>query len=174
LDDCVQYFGILQASLVAMASELDNYPQGGSDAYAAVNGFPDEIMRKNILDDLKPFEQNGLPRAPWPPPCENCALANLMDETRCRIELKHIDPSWKYSSTEREEFLRSTKFIAARHRQFKSLSSSDAREKKHRRKWSTRDFHSLLLGISIYGKNDYYMLSAALGDRNPDMVGRFS
>ena len=46
LDDCIKHYGVLQANLFAMATEIDNYPVGDDDPIQALWEFPDEIMRK--------------------------------------------------------------------------------------------------------------------------------
>ena len=72
LSDCMQHYAILQANLVSLATELDNFPAGENNPYSALDGFPDEIMRKDILEDLKPAGSRVLPKPPVIPPCAAC------------------------------------------------------------------------------------------------------
>lgn len=55
IDDCMKHYSILQANLISLATELDNFPAGSFDPYKKVTEFPDLIMRKDICDDLQPL-----------------------------------------------------------------------------------------------------------------------
>jgi len=72
LNDCMQHYAILQANLVSLATHLDNFPADESDPYTKLNMFPDEIMRKDLLEDLRPAGSKPLPKAPNVPPCADC------------------------------------------------------------------------------------------------------
>jgi hypothetical protein len=73
----MQHYLVLQSNLVAISSELDNYPTEETDAYNNLNIFPDAIMRKDCLEDLLPFEERTLPRPPIIPACADCAVRNV-------------------------------------------------------------------------------------------------
>ncbi len=68
----MQHYAILQANLVSLATHLDNFPADESDPYTKLNMFPDEIMRKDLLEDLRPAGSKPLPKAPNVPPCADC------------------------------------------------------------------------------------------------------
>jgi len=62
-----------------LALSLENYPSEGTDPYTSVNNFPDEIMRRDILDDLQPPGCTNIPKAPLPPCCKKCAEKKVID-----------------------------------------------------------------------------------------------
>lgn len=72
LNDCMQHYAILQANLVALANDLDNYPAEETDPYSTLNVFPDEIMRRDVLEDLLPVGTKALPKPPVVPACADC------------------------------------------------------------------------------------------------------
>jgi hypothetical protein len=117
LDDCMKHHSVLQANLVSLALELDNLPSGNSDPYEVLTSFPDEIMRKDVLEDLQPHDARVLPaKQPPVPPCQRCAISNRSAQ-HCREVLRHIEPSSKFINHEREEFLRVAQVLCARHKQ---------------------------------------------------------
>lgn len=77
LDDCMMHYSILNANLISLAMELDNFPAGEKDPYETLKTFPDEIMRKDVLEDLLPYESRVLPSAPLVPPCASCMHRNV-------------------------------------------------------------------------------------------------
>jgi len=64
--------------LVSLAEELDNFPAGDTDPYEALYSFPDEIMRKDVLEELQPYVSRPLPRPPVVPACSHCAANNVV------------------------------------------------------------------------------------------------
>lgn len=68
----MQHYAILQANLVALANDLDNYPADENDPYASLSLFPDEIMRRDVLEDLQPVGTKVLPKPPIVPACADC------------------------------------------------------------------------------------------------------
>jgi SSXT protein (N-terminal region) len=82
LEDCVSFYSILQKNLVSLGNELDNYPPGDTDPYEDVLSFPDEIMKKDVLDDLLPHDSRVLPKPPPAPPCWRCASMNVSNLVR--------------------------------------------------------------------------------------------
>ena len=70
-----------------MAMALDNYPAEDADPYDSINIFPDEIMRKDILDELQPPGHSVVPKEPLPPRCHKCAELQVQID-RC-ILLQH-------------------------------------------------------------------------------------
>jgi hypothetical protein len=83
LDDCMQQYKVLHHNLVSLAHELDNIPTEDSDAYQFIDGFPDEIMRLDPLDDLLPLEEKNLPKLPLIPPCPRCHQLQVMWNASC-------------------------------------------------------------------------------------------
>ena len=51
LDECAIHYSLLQENLIALGLEIDNYPRGPK---FDMSTFPDEITRKDILDELRP------------------------------------------------------------------------------------------------------------------------
>jgi hypothetical protein len=72
LNDCMQHYSILQANLVSLATQLDNFPAEEFDPYSKLNIFPDELMRKDILEDLRPVGYRPVPEAALVPACADC------------------------------------------------------------------------------------------------------
>lgn len=60
-----------------MTLALDNYPAENLDPYETLTSFPDEIMRKDVLDELQPPGDTVIPKAPLPPRCQKCAEQNV-------------------------------------------------------------------------------------------------
>lgn len=77
MDESLQHYMLLHGNLVALASELDNYPTEDGDAYADLDRFPDQIMRKDCLDDMLPYDERALPRPPLIPPCAECMQSKV-------------------------------------------------------------------------------------------------
>ena len=67
-----RHYSVLHQNVVAMAQALDNYPTSVKDPYEAVRLFPDDVIRKDVLDELQPPGQTNLPRAPPAPACPKC------------------------------------------------------------------------------------------------------
>lgn len=59
--------------MVQLATELDNYPFEESDAYDFLNIFPDEIMRKDVLESFLSMEEKNDFTSPLIPACDICA-----------------------------------------------------------------------------------------------------
>jgi hypothetical protein len=78
LDDCIQHYTVLQNNLVQLATELDNYPTEENDPYEDLNIFPDEIMRKDILENYLTIEEKASLQSPLIPACELCCQNNVL------------------------------------------------------------------------------------------------
>ena len=98
INDCLSHYLLLQNNLIALGDELDNYPAGETDPYDDILSLPDEIMRKDVLEDLAPHDTRILPKPPLAPPCWSCANKQYSSE-QCRDELGHVEPSAAYSQT---------------------------------------------------------------------------
>jgi hypothetical protein len=72
LDECKQLYAVLHRNLVGLAHDLDNYPTIEHDPFSALKMFPDQIMRSDVLDSMRPAGALSLPRPPLPPPCAEC------------------------------------------------------------------------------------------------------
>ena len=68
--------------------------------WITILSLPDEIMRKDVLEDLVPHNTRVLPKPPLAPPCWSCASKHYSSE-QCRDELGHVEPSAAYSQTGR-------------------------------------------------------------------------
>ena len=128
LDDCARHYCILQNNLVALAKDLDNIP-GEGDPYTSVLQFPDEIMRKDVLDDLLPHDARQIPDPPLVPPCTACA-EQLLTAQQCRIDLNHVGLNSKFTDAEREDFLRVASEVSKQHTQNLIKSVDGKRSKK--------------------------------------------
>lgn len=89
----------------------------------------------------------------------------------CRGTLKHIEPSGKYSATEREEFYNVTQVLAAR--PTKPDEEGGGAKKRNYKVWAPFEKYTLLVGISLFG-TEMTKLSQILEDRNAEQVGCFS
>ena len=74
MEDCIQHYSVLHKNIISLALALDNFPAGEHSRlpYHDLNKFPDEIMRKDILDELRPLGQTKLPQAPLVRPTREC------------------------------------------------------------------------------------------------------
>ena len=82
---------ILHKNIISLALALNNFPAGKHNTlpYHVFNKFPDEIMSKDILDELRSHGQTKLPLIP---PCADCSNEKF-NAYKCRTELGHIEPS---------------------------------------------------------------------------------
>ena len=77
LEDCMKQYAILHRNLISLAHDLDNYPAIDTDPFLSANDFPDKILRKDILDDMRPAGSIVLPKPPLPGPCAECIKAKV-------------------------------------------------------------------------------------------------
>lgn len=77
----MQHYAILQANLVSLATHLDNFPAEENDPYTKLDIFPDEIMRKDLLEDFRPAGSKPLPQPPVIPPCADCIAKKVRFST---------------------------------------------------------------------------------------------
>lgn len=171
IDYCVEQYSVLQSNLNSLALELDNYPAGNSDPHESVEKFPDELMRKDILDDFRPPGSVQLPILPLAPPCNKC---NSLQQTslQCRVENEHVDPSCRYSSTELEEFLNVSEALAERHKQF-MLDKMNGKTKRAYRRWNSTEKFTLMVAISLLGARETYRISELMEDRSENQIRSF-
>lgn len=148
MDDCIQHYSILHKNIISLALALDNFPAGEHSRlpYKDINKFPDEIMRKDILDELRPLGQTKLPQAPAIPACLECNNKSFSAH-KCRVELGHIEPSSAFSSSEVQEFLKVAQLLEFRGK----TEVEPAKAKRVYRVWSPAERFSVLLGISRHG-----------------------
>mmetsp|Transcript_20035 Transcript_20035/g.28681 ORF Transcript_20035/g.28681 Transcript_20035/m.28681 type:complete len:439 (+) Transcript_20035:36-1352(+) len=167
LDDCMKHYTILQSNLVSLAEELDNFPAGDTDPYEALYSFPDEIMRKDVLEELQPYVSRPLPRPPVVPACSHCAANNISAEM-CRFEYLHLQPSSKFTATEREEFIHAVQSLAAR-----NCHAEGEKQKRNYKRWNWNERYSLLIGIKLFGSNNVHELVKILENRSPNQIRTF-
>eukprot|EP01038_Epipyxis_sp_PR26KG_P005368 gene5368-7444_t len=184
LDDSIKHFAILKANLISLATELDNFPctnfsnSNINNLYdlthmlGSNNAFPDEIMRKDILEDFLPLEQRMLPKPPIIPPCVVCHINKITAQV-CRNELNHIEPSHELTSAETEELLHATHLLAARHRQ-NDLDSvcGNGKAKRIYKRWSDNEKYTLSVALCIYGK-DFNQLVHLIETRSDSQIRNF-
>lgn len=168
-EDCLQYYIILQRNLINLSIELDNYP-GQIDPYSnTIDHFPDEIMRKDVLDDLRPIQNRVLPTASLPHACLECFQKKISDY-ECRITLNHIELSHTFDENDRDDFIRIAQFIMNEQKMKRSQNVSN---KRQYRRWEANEIHSLIFCISIHGYKDISRLSSYFPYRNPNMIKSF-
>lgn len=73
IDDSIKHYLLLHKNLVSLALALDNFPNDGVNPYDEIQKFPDEIMRRDVMDELQHSENIVLPEPPPLPPCAACA-----------------------------------------------------------------------------------------------------
>ena len=168
LDDCMKYYTVLQSNLVSLALELDNLPNGNTDPYESLFIFPDELMRKEPLEDLQPHDARTLAKPPSVPPCHRCVMQNRSSE-QCRQVLMHVEPSSKLSHYERDEFLRVAQVMCARHKQH-NIDVQAGKTRRNYKRWTPNDVHNLLIAVSICGTRDLSTLELLIGNRSYSQV----
>ena len=74
LDDSLKLYSVLFDNLVSLSLEFDNYPvdEMTEQTEVILSKFPDQLMRKDPLDDLRPPEDIYVPPKPIIPPCTDC------------------------------------------------------------------------------------------------------
>eukprot|EP01041_Mallomonas_annulata_P003983 gene3983-7935_t len=184
LDDCFSQYAILQKNLVSMALALDNFPADDIDPYEANYLFPDEIMRKDVLDELRPAGHMQMPKLPLPPPCNKCASQKYSSE-KCRRELDHVDLNHRFSDTEKIDFLHVTQVLEVRNRQKKGdgqygsgggggASGGRSRGggvcKRVYRRWTPHEKHTVCIAMSLYGDKNYRTIASLLEERTIEQV----
>lgn len=168
LDECVKHYSLLQSNLISLALEVDNYPIDGEDPRETLKEFPDQIMRKDVLDDLRSSTQLETPQSPLQPPCSMCAVARISAE-KCRLEFKHTDPSSRFTPTESSEFLSVTHILEMRQRQM----GHELKAKRNYRRWSAEERHTALTVLSLFGNKNQGKIVEFLEDRNENQVRSF-
>jgi hypothetical protein len=148
MEDCIQHYSTLHKNIISLALALDSFPAGEHSRlpYHDINKFPDEIMRKDILDELRPLGQTKLPQAPLIPVCLECSNKKFSVQ-KCRVELGHIEPSSAFSSTEVQEFLKVAQLLEFRGK----TEEEPVKTKRVYRVWSSAERFTVLLGISRHG-----------------------
>jgi hypothetical protein len=119
IDDSIKHYTLLHKNLVSLALALDNFPGDGIKPYEEIQKFPDEIMRRDVMDELHHSAENiTLPTPPPLPPCTACAeqqvpipplscLTTLkFTSFKCRVELGHLEPNSNFTVMESQEFLK--------------------------------------------------------------------
>jgi hypothetical protein len=189
ISDCAQFYSLLHKNLMSLAHELDNYPTIEQDAFASLHVFPDEIMRRDILDDIRPAGDIVLPKLPILPPCSDCVKNKVLllsvdrhvsgpaltcvtvqrTDYECREVYGHVQPSFKYTATENEEFVHATEVLGERHRNF-IIEKMAGKSKRLYRRWSNSDKFNLMVAIAIVGPKETYRIADLLGDRSENQV----
>lgn len=168
LDDCIQHYSVLHSNLVSIANELDNIPTDEHDAYEHIDVFPDEIMRRDVLEELQPFEDRALPRPPLIPPCDQCARQNFTSEY-CRLRLRHVEPSSKLSPNEQLEMIRAAQVMLARQRQ-RCKNMTETKKKRNYLRWSADDQFTVQIAMKVFGASNYNMISSVFCNRSVSQV----
>lgn len=168
LDDCIKQYMMLQSNLLALSLELDSYPAAERDAYESVYKFPDSLMRRDVLDVLRPAGSISLPPPPPAPPCKECFIQQKTAHD-CRVEMEHIGASSKYSAAELEEFVAATEILADHHHEH-MLDAVRGKTKRQYKRWKDFEKYTLMVAISILGHKDAYKISEIMEDRSENQV----
>jgi len=142
LNDAFSHLSLLQHNLVNLGVELDHYPRfsGGNgvgmdpNPYVAIAAFPDEVMRKDVLEELKNNADLSLNPAPPQPlnasssktsgggkvtitgPCAECVSSSYNAE-HCRLLCRHIAPVAALASFEVTAYLQAAYGLYEEHTQ---------------------------------------------------------
>ena len=167
-----------------MAFELDNFPACDDELYQSIQSksvFPDEIMRKDVLDELQPYGSRVLPTPPLATPCIDCYEKKLSKEV-CRLVNKHVDPPHKLvniqsklgnGGTEYDEYKRAVELLCANHKEHSLQESKLGRMKRNYKRWDTDEQYNLMLAINIFGMKDYHKIASVLSNRSENQIRTF-
>ena len=173
---------MLQKNITKLGLEVDNFPLGAhEDPDGVMNMFPDEIVRKDILDELRaPDPELALAaqgEAPLPPPCAECIAPYLAANRykknlayRCRVVLGHTNPSYKFTASERNEFLAVVELLEERKRHLGQQSNA---AKRNYKRWSPDEKHTILIVSVLYGLKHQSKVSEFLTNRNENQIRSF-
>ncbi len=78
-EDSLNQYSLLLDNLLALSLEFDNYPfeDKDTDFSQYVSMFPDSLMRKDMLDDIRHPDDMFIPPSPILPPCLECKNAKV-------------------------------------------------------------------------------------------------
>ena len=127
--------------------ELDNYPPSDIDLSKEIEHFPDELMRKDILQELQVFTETNVhcPSHIIPPSCRECAKKNI-SKGECRLIYKHISPSHAFSKSEQNSFLQVSDLLSKIDRSNKMDELSGTHKRTHK-KWTDFDKYTVLVAV---------------------------
>ena len=182
LDECMKHYTLLQKNITTLGLEVDNFPLDVHECpEKAIEVFPDKIIRKDVLEELlTPDPDSGLAvlaEAPLPPPCADCIAPYLASNRhkrnlayRCRVELKHTNPSYKFTASERNEFLAVVELLEERRRQLGQQSNA---VKRNYKRWSPDEKHTILIVSVLFGLKHQSKVSEFLVGRNENQIRSF-
>lgn len=87
----------------------------------------------------------------------------------CRLQLKHVDPSSKFSFLEREEFLQATQVIASRNR-LGGGHDANSKGKRLYKIWNSYEKYSMLLAVAEYGSRNFQQIAGIMETRSENQV----
>lgn len=162
-NDCIQLYNLLHSSIINIGVELDNFPEENGDPYATLSNLPDEIMKKNLLQEHAKISSSELHSLPThnalPTTCTLCEPRHISTED-CRCILGHVEPSAKLTSQEQEEFLQVARLLAARPKQ--------KIERREYKRWDKHEKYSVLVGLSVF-QDRVASIAHALGRRESQL-----
>lgn len=171
LVDCVTLYGNLQKNLVALGKELDNYPPSDIDLFKEIDNFPDELMRKDILQELQSFNDTNVycPSLIIPSSCRECAKKKIPKE-ECRLVSKHVSPSHTFSKTEQNSFLQVADMLSKIDRSHK-MDELNGTQKRIHKKWTDFERFTVLVAIYVFKQDKVVSnLVNILENRSSEMV----
>ena len=83
----------------------------------------------------------------------------------CRFKYLHLQPSSKFTATEREEFIHAVQSLAAR-----NCHAEGEKPKRNYKRWNWNERYSLLVGIKLFGPTNVQELVKILENRSPNQV----
>lgn len=175
LDNCLVQYSSLLSNLISLSLEFDSYPAEDEheDFSEIVCQFPDALMRKDLLDDMRTPDMMFTPDPPVTPPCTQCALSKRT-AFQCRVEAGHIAPHNKFTSAELRDFLCATEVLAQQHGEYnvEKLKSKHKTKKTYKR-WNSMEKYTVMLAIARSGSKEVSKVLASVENRTENQVGRF-
>lgn len=172
LDNCLVQYSNLLSNLISLSLEFDNYPAEDEheDFSDIVCKFPDALMRKDLLDDLRSPDHMFTPEPPMTPPCTECA-ALKKTAVQCRVEAGHVGPHNKFTSAELRDFLSVTEVLAQQHGEYnvEKLKNKNKSKKMYKR-WNAMEKYTVMLAIARTGSKEVSKLLSSVENRTENQV----
>lgn len=172
LDNCLVQYSSLLSNLISLSLEFDNYPAEDEHEEFSdiVCKFPDALMRKDLLDDMRPPDVMYTPDPPLVAPCLQC-VSEKKTSFQCRVEAGHVAPHNKFTSAELKEFLCATEVVALQHGEYNvdKLKSKNKTKKMYKR-WNAMEKYTVMLAIARTGSKEIAKLLPCVKNRTDNQV----
>ena len=157
--------------MIALGKELDNYPPSDIELFKEIEKFPDELMRKNILQELQSFNDTNVycPTFIIPSSCRECAKKKVSKE-ECRLVSKHVSPSHTFSKAEQNSFLQVADMLSKIDRSHK-MDELNGTQKRIHKKWTDFEKFTVLVANYVFKPDKVVSnLVKILENRSSEMV----